>query len=77
MMELSDIRATLAEARGGQGVRLSGKMVEIPIEKFYKGLAHEAGKNRTLNLRHFSRPSLNDQSGSSGPVKADAQERLM
>lgn len=43
MMELLDVRATLAKARGEQGVRLSGKMVEIPIEKFYKfaAPAHE------------------------------------
>ena len=36
MMELLDVRATLAKARGEQGMKLSGKMVEIPIEKFYR-----------------------------------------
>src|ERR1035437_3537603 len=36
MMELLDARTTLAKIRGEQGMKLSGKMVEIPIEKFYK-----------------------------------------
>lgn len=36
MMELEDIRAAVVKARGESGVKLSGKMVEIPIEKFYK-----------------------------------------
>jgi len=36
MMELEDVRAAVAKARGDEVMKLSGKMVEIPIEKFYK-----------------------------------------
>ena len=69
MMELLDVRMALAKARGELGMKLSGRMVEIPIEKFYKfDLSTHEGKyavrvDTGAKYGYFEDDELGDEHG--------------
>ncbi|MBS1230743.1 MAG: hypothetical protein H6R17_4020 [Proteobacteria bacterium] len=82
MMELEDIRAVVAKARGEDGVELSGKMVEIPIEKFYK-FDHSIHQGKysvhvdsEAKYGFFEDDELGDEHGGSLWFATDAQGKL-
>ena len=82
MMELEDIRAVVAKARGEGRMELSGKMVEIPIEKFYK-FDHSIHQGKysvhvdsEAKYGFFEDDELGDEHGGSLWFATDAQGKL-